>query len=45
MRKYHSIDEAKELIPTLKKQVIKLMKLSKAIDLLDAIDVILLSYL
>lgn len=39
MRRYYSIPEAEEMIKTLKPKLLKLMKLSKAIDLLDSIDI------
>lgn len=39
MKKYYSVEEAEEMIPVLKPQLLKLLKLSKAIDLLDAIDI------
>ena len=39
MKKYYSVDGAEEMIPVLKPQLLKLLKLSKAIDLLDAIDI------
>ena len=39
MRKYYSTAEAKDMIPLLQKRMINLIKLSKAIDLLDSIDI------
>jgi len=39
MRKYYSVGEAEDAIQLLEPKLINLMRLSKAIDLLDAIDV------
>jgi len=39
MRKYYSVSEAEDSIQFLEPRLINLMKLSKAIDLLDAIEI------
>lgn len=39
MRKYYSVLEAEDMINVLEPKLLNLMKLSKAIDLLDAIDI------
>ena len=39
MRKYYSLDEANEKIADIKPRILQLIKLSKAIDLLDSIDI------
>jgi len=39
MKKYYSVAEAMDFIPTIKPKLVNLMKLSKAIDLLDSIDI------
>ena len=39
MKRYYTVPEAEAQIPVLKEQLLGLMKLSKAIDLLDAIEI------
>jgi len=39
MRKYYSLEEAEDMLPALKTRMGRLIKLSKAIDLLDSIDI------
>jgi hypothetical protein len=39
MRKYYSLPEAEAMIPKMKQKMVDLVKLSKAIDLLDSIDI------
>ncbi|MBN2421198.1 DUF2203 family protein [Candidatus Woesearchaeota archaeon] len=39
MKKYYSVSEAEAMIPKMKEKMVDLMKLSKAIDLLDSIDI------
>ncbi len=39
MRKYYSTSEAEDMIPLLKNQIINLMKLGRAIDFLESVDI------
>ncbi len=39
MRKYYSIPEAEDMIPLLKPRIINLIKLSRAIEFLETVDV------
>ena len=39
MRRYYSIYEAEQVLPELKKKIIMLMRLGKAIDFLDTVEV------
>jgi hypothetical protein len=39
MRKYHSVPEAEELIPSLRPKILNLIQLSRAIEFLEAVDI------
>ncbi len=39
MKKYYSVSEAENTIPKLRERILRLVKLSRAIDLLDSIDI------
>lgn len=39
MRKYYSVPEAEDTIPMLKKRILNLIKLSRAIEFLESVDI------